>query len=79
MRYTQYRGLAKIKMELTLLFGCMNLKKMANWKWKQRHTSLLFIIRYIEKWKSGLEALTSNPLCLRSDEFICFFQHNYSS
>lgn len=34
MRYTQYRGLAKVKMELTLLFGCMNLKKMANWKWK---------------------------------------------
>lgn len=75
MRYTQYRGLAKIKMELTLLFGCMNLKKMANWKWKQRHTSLLFIIRYIEKWKSGLEALTSNPLCLRSEQRIirCFF------
>lgn len=34
MRYTQYRGLAKVKMELTLLFSCMNLKKIANWKWK---------------------------------------------
>lgn len=32
MRYTQYRGLAKVKMELTLLFACMNLKKLANWK-----------------------------------------------
>ncbi|MGO5076187.1 IS1182 family transposase, partial [Clostridium sporogenes] len=32
MRYTQYRGLAKIKMELTLLFACMNLKKLAIWK-----------------------------------------------
>lgn len=29
MRYTQYRGLAKIKMELNLLFGYMNLKKLA--------------------------------------------------
>lgn len=32
MRYTQYRGLAKIKMELNLLFACMNLKKLAIWK-----------------------------------------------
>ena len=31
MRYTQYRGLAKVKMELNLLFACMNLKKLANW------------------------------------------------
>lgn len=34
MRYTQYRGLDKVKMELTLMFACMNLKKMAGWKWK---------------------------------------------
>lgn len=34
MRYTQYRGLAKIKMELNLLFGCMNLKKLSIWKWR---------------------------------------------
>lgn len=31
MRYTKYRGLAKVKMELNLLFACMNLKKLANW------------------------------------------------
>lgn len=31
MRYTQYRGLDKVKMELNLLFACMNLKKLANW------------------------------------------------
>ena len=31
MRYTQYRGLAKVKMELNLLFACMNLKELANW------------------------------------------------
>lgn len=34
MRYTRLRGLAKIKMEVTLIFSCMNLKKLANWKWK---------------------------------------------
>ena len=40
MRYTQYRGLAKVTMELTLLFACMNLKKLAMWRWKNNHTSL---------------------------------------
>ena len=60
MRYTQYRGLAKVKMELPLLFGCMNLKKMANWKWKNRHLSLFYsnILQYFiknkEKWLRSL-------------------------
>lgn len=36
LRYTQYRGLAKLKMELNLLFACMNLKKMAIWKWRNK-------------------------------------------
>jgi transposase len=36
MRYTQYRGLRKVQHHLTLLFACMNLKKMAMWKRKQR-------------------------------------------
>ncbi|MBP8315616.1 transposase, partial [Clostridium neonatale] len=31
MRYTQYRGIKKVKMELNLLFACMNLKKLATW------------------------------------------------
>ena len=34
MRYTQLKGLAKIKIELTLIFACMNLKKLALWKSK---------------------------------------------
>ncbi len=33
MRYTQYRGLAKVTAEAMLRFACMNLKKLANWKW----------------------------------------------
>lgn len=36
MRYTQYRGVRKVKHYLTLLFACMNLKKLATWKRKQR-------------------------------------------
>lgn len=34
MRYTQYRGLRKVQHYLTLLFACMNLKKLAMWKRK---------------------------------------------
>lgn len=35
MRYTHLRGLRKISHYLTLLFACMNLKKIALWKKKQ--------------------------------------------
>ena len=42
MRYTQYRGLAKVTMELTLKFACMNLKKLAIWKWKNEENSSFF-------------------------------------
>jgi transposase len=32
MRYTQYRGKARLKMQVLLTFACMNLKKLAKWK-----------------------------------------------
>jgi ADP-heptose:LPS heptosyltransferase len=32
MRYTQLRGLQKVKMQVTLTFACMNLKKLATFK-----------------------------------------------
>ena len=35
MRYTRYRGLRKVQQYLTLLFACMNLKKLAMWKKKR--------------------------------------------
>jgi transposase len=31
MRYTQLRGLAKVKMQVSLTFACLNLKKLATW------------------------------------------------
>ena len=34
MRYTYYRGLAKLRMQALLTFACMNLKKLAKWKRK---------------------------------------------
>ena len=35
MRFTRYRGLRKVQHYLTLLFACMNLKKLAIWKKKR--------------------------------------------
>jgi hypothetical protein len=32
MRYTFLRSLVKLKMQTTLTFACMNLKKLARWK-----------------------------------------------
>ena len=37
MRYTQYRGLAQVTNWVKLKFAAMNLKKMAIWKWNDRH------------------------------------------
>ena len=34
MRYTQYRGITKVKDEAMLAFACMNLKKLATWRYK---------------------------------------------
>lgn len=47
MRYTQYRGPAKVKMELSLLFSCMNLKKIANWKWRNNPPVTLYFRKYM--------------------------------
>lgn len=80
MRYTQYRGLAKLKMELNLLFSCMNLKKMAIWKWRKKwgskdnspntkvikHTRLIFI-NIKTKWFQGI---ILKPLCLQSEVLL---------
>lgn len=34
LRYTQYRGIGKVRNEVMLTFACMNLKKLASWKWR---------------------------------------------
>jgi transposase len=45
LRYTQYRGLAKLKMQVLLTFSCMNLKKLA--KWKQRNGLFTLVFCYL--------------------------------
>lgn len=46
MRYTKHRGLARVKVELTLLFACMNLKKLAKRLCKDGLFSLPFVELY---------------------------------
>ena len=33
LRFTQLRGLRKVRMQVTLTFACMNLKKLATWRY----------------------------------------------
>ena len=42
LRFTQLRGLAKVTMQVTLTFACMNLKKLARWKRKTFSSSSFF-------------------------------------
>ena len=70
MRYTQYRGLAKVKMELTLKFACMNLKKLAMWKFRKGFCNANFFksnykFIKIKKWLSNNKYLIA--ICLQSE------------
>jgi transposase len=44
MRYTHFRGLARLKMQVLLTFACMNLKKLAKWKRKKCLLSSAYLI-----------------------------------
>ena len=73
LRYTQYRGLAKLKMELTLKFACMNLKKLAVWKARNSFSALKILdlmkkINNFEKKREIKKFLIS--LCLQAEKRI---------
>lgn len=51
MRYTQYRGIGKVRMELNLLFACMNLKKLANWLDRKGLFPVDFLDYIKKSWK----------------------------
>ncbi len=50
MRYLKHRGLGRVKMELSFIFMCMNLKKLANrlWKTKPLASSFSFLFSFIK-------------------------------
>jgi len=51
MRYTHYRGLAKLKMQALLTFAAMNLKKIARWKKNGEPNSVVLLISRIFRQK----------------------------
>ena len=59
MRYTQYRGLARLRMQVLLTFTSMNLKKLASWKRKNGLLSALS--RNFRFLYSHLPHILSNP------------------
>ena len=74
MRYTKLRGLQKIKMEVSLIFSCMNLKKLANWIWRDtfglvRRTTILmnFHIFYLYIIKMVPFTLAIGTICLQTE------------
>ena len=57
MRYTQYRGRARLKMQVLLTFTCMNLKKLATWKRENGILLPLFPLSWAFLSKKGVYAL----------------------
>lgn len=47
MRYTPYRGLSRVRKWVRFKYAAMNLKKLAMWRWKERHFSSVFITFYV--------------------------------
>ena len=43
MRYTHHRGLAAVTRWVRLKFAAMNLKKLANWSWKNSFFRFIFV------------------------------------
>ena len=60
MRYTRLRGLQRVKLQVTLTFACMNLKKLAKWKRKDR--SFMPLSRLLDMFISFTYA-KSAPFC----------------
>ena len=52
MRWTTLRGKRRIQMQAMLLFAAMNLKKLANWRWRNRRLRRFFS-QLIRKTTSG--------------------------
>jgi len=59
LRFTQYRGLARLKMQVLLTFSCMNLKKLASWK--RINGFLSPILRYLKMLPLEFLSYTKKP------------------
>ena len=83
LRYTMLRGLEKVKMQATLAFACMNLKKLAIWKHRKRQpkppvhgkNSFFEKIKYRLLYKAKIWQrvwITRCHICLRSETTLLF-------
>lgn len=76
LRYAKHRGLHKVKMELSLLFSCMNLKKLAIRLWKPvtlfpfKYLLFLFYQSFIPFFTDKCPFHIEKGICLQSDTSI---------
>lgn len=54
MRYTNHRGLARVRQWVTLKFSCMNLKKLANWRWELPRFSHVFAFFFHFQYRNAV-------------------------
>lgn len=47
LRYARYRGRAKVTEQCLLIAACMNMKKIANYLWKNRFPHLPTLLHYV--------------------------------
>lgn len=73
LRFTQFRGLARLRMQALLTFSCMNLKKLASWKKKKsllppnmRQFPPFFNQTFFAPQKTS-SSLRLNEVCLQSE------------
>jgi Transposase and inactivated derivatives len=59
LRFTQYRGLARLKMQVLLTFSCMNLKKLASWK--RKNGSFMLFLRRLFAFFEKVAFILQNP------------------
>ena len=86
MRYTKLIGLSKIEIEVSLIFSYMNLKKLANWIWKDTFNNLrltpifsILSLKIFIKNKIAILCKLKWLFCLQSERLIrvSYFLWNY--
>ena len=73
LRFTRVRGLLKNEQNATMIFACHNLKKMANWRWKNKEKVSLIskistnIKNFMNLFRKKVVSLLNLPLCQQTE------------
>ena len=82
MRYTHHRGLAAVTRWVRLKFAAMNLKKLANWSWKNSISRFIFVYyfqsckktpAFVIRKQGFFDRLKPDDRNALSAGFSCFF------